>query len=130
MLFRTKMVASSLLASNAYVTLGVKYLRHAEMLVPAVTLSCQCTGSDMAIILLFADSCRCPVPFDCGRPLVSGTMVGMDLAVWMFLSTAQCLVSGCTCYASFYGALRGLQIVRSSFYDPLSWQSLGRAVRR
>ena len=50
------MVASSLLASNASVTLGVKCLRHAEMLVPVVTLSCQCTGSDMAIILIFADS--------------------------------------------------------------------------
>ena len=37
---------------GSVVTVGVKCLRHAEMLVPVVTLSWQCTGSDRAFILI------------------------------------------------------------------------------
>ena len=40
------------LQDGSVVTVGVKCLRHAEMLVPVVTLSWQCTGLDMAFILI------------------------------------------------------------------------------
>ena len=43
----------------------------------------------------------------------TGNWIFWEITSWLFLNTAHCLVFSGTCYASAYGPLCGLQIVRS-----------------